>query len=65
MYKDIASNITSQSVTHAFLEVEMTILNKSAKTVKFLQMLLFFKFLINALRLSQTPSIEGALTWTL
>lgn len=53
MDNDIARNITSQSVTHTFLEVKITILNKSAETVKFLQMLLFFKFLLNAR--SQTP----------
>lgn len=45
MYKDIASNITFQSVTHAFLEVKITILNKSAKMVTFLQRLLFLSFL--------------------
>ena len=54
MYKDIARNITFQSVTHAFHEVKITILNKSAKTVKLLQMLLLlFKFPVNAL--SQIP----------
>lgn len=59
MYKDIARNITFQSVTHAFHEVKITILNKSAKTVKLLQMLLLlFKFPVNALSQIRFPELK-------
>lgn len=59
MYKGIARNITFQSVTHAFHEVKITILNKSAKTVKLLQMLLLlFKFPVNALSQIRFPDLK-------